>query len=165
MPARVICSYHGELSGQRRDEDPRCCRPWQFAAFVHSTGTWSSELGHSDTSWSAGTDCGKTSVLEAIELLVSGSRVQPFATTLPDDVVPYHGARRCSPEYASDPTDAGDACVRFGHGFDVGTRFELSYGRLSKYTLSVRVNAHSMKSAKTRSTGTGEESSLLLRGD
>ena len=80
-------------------------------------------------------NCGKTSVLEAIELLVSGGHPAVF----------YNSARRRSEmgvPYArrgrERPIDVSH--VFFGHKFDLGTRFELS-SEGGKYTLSVRVRS------------------------
>ena len=80
-------------------------------------------------------NCGKTSVLEAIELLVSGGHPAVF----------YDSARRRGEigvaharRVRERPTDVSH--VFFGHGFDLGTRFELSSDG-GKYTLSVRVRS------------------------
>ena len=80
-------------------------------------------------------NCGKTSVLEAIELLVSGGHPAVF----------YDSARRrseMSAPYARRarvrPTDVSH--VFFGHKFDLGTCFKLS-SEGGKYTLSVRVRS------------------------
>ena len=80
-------------------------------------------------------NCGKTSVLEAIELLVSGGHPAVFqdsALRRGEMGVPY--ARRVR----GHPTDVSH--VFFGHEFDLGTCFELSSDD-GRYTLSVRVRS------------------------
>ena len=80
-------------------------------------------------------NCGKTSVLEAIELLVSGGHPTVFqdsALRRGEVGVPY--ARRAH----GHPIDVSH--VFFGHEIDLGTRFELSPDD-GRYTLSVRVRS------------------------
>ena len=80
-------------------------------------------------------NCGKTSVLEAIELLVSGGHPAVFYdSALRRGEMGVPSSRRVRDR----PTDVSH--VFFGHKFDLGTHFELSSDG-GKYTLSVRVRS------------------------
>ena len=83
-------------------------------------------------------NCGKTSVLEAIELLVSGG----------DPAIFYKSAQRrgeMGVRQASDrhtPAEEDVSHVFFGHKFNLGTHFKLSSDNDGdKYTLSVKVQS------------------------